>query len=165
MGDVGRPLRPIAPRTLLPGGGPDGNQPPGGGPNDDGRVRRASTACKLCQKRRTKCSGAPAPCTECATHQRECVFDQDADRRRKGSAKRTQEDLVNVRTFVNNLLSVLRDSNDDTTQQIIQLIRAGTSLEEIQAVVEQLAPTNVTQTEDAPFDPAHDHMTNFFQQH
>lgn len=55
MGDVGRPFRPIAPRTMPPGGGPDDNQPPGGGgPGDDGRVRRASTACKLCQKRRTK---------------------------------------------------------------------------------------------------------------
>ena len=57
MGDVGRGFRPIAPRTLPPGGG-EGSQSPlgnsGGGPPEDGRMKRASTACKECQKRRTR---------------------------------------------------------------------------------------------------------------
>jgi hypothetical protein len=58
MGDVGRAFRPIAPRTMPPGGG-GGGQPPlgsssGGGTPEDGRMKRASTACKECQKRRTR---------------------------------------------------------------------------------------------------------------
>lgn len=57
MGEVGRAFRPIAPRTMPPGGGA-GGQPPlgssGGGPTEDGRMKRASTACKECQKRRTR---------------------------------------------------------------------------------------------------------------
>lgn len=68
MGDVGRAFRPIAPRTMPPGGGV-GGQPPlgssGGGPPEDGRMKRASTACKECQKRRTRVNNHldPVQCT------------------------------------------------------------------------------------------------------
>jgi hypothetical protein len=84
MGDVGRAFRPIAPRTVPPSGGV-GGQPPlgssGGGPPEDARMKRASTACKECQKRRTRvtitiiqfnspyisvCSGSVPPDLYCA---------------------------------------------------------------------------------------------------
>jgi hypothetical protein len=57
MGDVGRAFRPIAPRTMPSGGGPGGDRPPGGGagaPPEEAKMKRASTACKECQKRRTR---------------------------------------------------------------------------------------------------------------
>lgn len=57
MGDVGRPFRAIAPRTIPSTGGGAGQLPGGnngGGAPDDGRMKRASTACKECQKRRTR---------------------------------------------------------------------------------------------------------------
>ena len=53
MGDVAA-FRPIAPKT---GGGAGGQPPLGssvGAPAEDGRMKRASTACKECQKRRTR---------------------------------------------------------------------------------------------------------------
>lgn len=101
------------------------------------------------------------------THQRECVFDQDADRRRKGSARRTQEDLENVRSFVENMLSVIRDGNEENTELIITLVRAGAPLEEIQAVVEQLADTptpHASPRNTAPDDAPNNHTSNFFDQ-
>jgi hypothetical protein len=57
MGDVGRAFRHIIPRTIPPGEGPGGEKSPGGGagvPPEEAKMKRASTACKECQKRRTR---------------------------------------------------------------------------------------------------------------
>ncbi|KAJ5216231.1 uncharacterized protein N7498_002638 [Penicillium cinerascens] len=141
MGDVGKQFRPIAPRTMPPGGGSGSPQPPNGGNghSDDGRMKRASTACKECQKRRTRCSmnGSGHSCTECETHGRDCLFDETSDRRRKAAAKRTQEDLANLREFVEQLLQLFRAGDNNTVQHLIHQIRSGASQEEIRVVVLQ----------------------------
>lgn len=53
-----RGYRPLAPRTRLLGGGGDGGEgagsPAGGSAPEEKRMRRASTACTECQKRRTR---------------------------------------------------------------------------------------------------------------
>lgn len=53
-----RGYRPLAPRTRLLGGsggdGGEGGSPSGGGAPEEKRMRRASTACTECQKRRTR---------------------------------------------------------------------------------------------------------------
>ncbi|KAJ5495713.1 hypothetical protein N7539_000829 [Penicillium diatomitis] len=135
MGDVGRGFRPIAPRTLPPGGG-EGSQSPlgnsGGGQPEDGRMKRASTACKECQKRRTRCSGPPI-CSECSQHNKECTFDEQADRRRKANARRTQEELATLTIFTDQLLKVIREYDGASIQRIIDKIRSSASREEIQA--------------------------------
>ncbi|QQK40658.1 C6 transcription factor SndA, putative [Penicillium digitatum] len=87
-------------------------------------MRRASTACTECQKRRTRCTGPPH-CTECSTHARECVFDEAADRRRKASAKRTQDQLDHFRSFVDDLIGLIRDGDGETVQYIVNTIRSG----------------------------------------
>lgn len=95
------------------------------------------------------------------------MFDQDADRRRKTSAKRTQDDLTNVRGFLENMLDVFRHGDDENIQLIITLIRAGASREEIQAMVRELSgntshasPRNPA-PDDAPGNAANNHMSNF----
>ncbi|KAJ5584329.1 uncharacterized protein N7459_004129 [Penicillium hispanicum] len=124
---------------MPPGGDFGGHQPPGsggGGLSEDGRMKRASTACKECQKRRTRCSGDP--CTECQAHQRNCVFDELSDRRRKASAKKTQEELNSLRDFVDQLLAVFRGSDNRAVQHLINTIRAGASQDDIRILLLQM---------------------------
>ncbi|KAJ5669476.1 hypothetical protein N7462_010546 [Penicillium macrosclerotiorum] len=162
MGEVGRPLRPIAPRTMPPGG--PGGLPPhggnGGGPPDDGRMRRASTACKECQRRRTRCSGE-SPCSECLAHDRECIVDETTDKRRKASQRRTLEELNNVREFLDQLLAVFRSSDTGTVQQLVNIIRAGASQDELRSAVQTLHAQN---PENPDFlrrsGPSHPHLDN-----
>ncbi|KAJ6163939.1 hypothetical protein N7470_002611 [Penicillium chermesinum] len=136
MGTTGRSFRAIKPRNN-PGEGSSGQLPGGssgrGPPPADGRVRRASTACQECQKRRTKCSGQP--CSECQTHIRECVFDKLSDRRRKATAKKTQEELTSLQEFVRELLGALRSSDGTLAQHTLDTIRAGASEDDILAAI------------------------------
>ncbi|KAJ5164127.1 uncharacterized protein N7500_005957 [Penicillium coprophilum] len=129
-----RGYRPLAPRTRLLGGsggdGGEGGSPAGGNAPEEKRMRRASTACTECQKRRTRCTGPPH-CTECSTHARECVFDEAADRRRKASAKRIQDQLDHFRSFVDDLIGLIRDSDGPTVQLIVNTIRSGATPGEI----------------------------------
>ncbi|KAJ6141201.1 hypothetical protein N7470_010097 [Penicillium chermesinum] len=152
MGTIGQPFRAIKPRND-PGEGSSGQLPAGssggGPPPADGRVRRASTACQECQKRRTMvdilknpplspqwcplCSGQP--CSECQTHTRECVFDKLSDRRRKATVKKTQEELTSLQEFMRELLGALRSSDGTLAQHTLDTIRAGASEDEILASI------------------------------
>ncbi|KAJ5316664.1 hypothetical protein PENANT_c019G01123 [Penicillium antarcticum] len=126
MTDVSRGLRPLAPRTSMggSGGGGAGGDSPGGGDDKDRRMRRASTACTECQKRRTRCSGHPQ-CDECRAHNRDCFFDEANDRRRKASARRTQDQLDYYRNFTEDLIASIRDRDGATVQLIVNAIRSG----------------------------------------
>ncbi|KAJ5129744.1 C6 transcription factor SndA [Penicillium bovifimosum] len=119
---INRGYRPLAPCTRLLGGD-EGARSPAAAPEEK-RTRRASTACTECQRRRTRCTGPPY-CTECSTHARECIFDEAADRRRKTSAKRTKEQLEHYRSFVDDLLGLIRDRDGPTVQSIVNMIRSG----------------------------------------
>ncbi|CDM34500.1 hypothetical protein DTO013E5_5003 [Penicillium roqueforti] len=136
-----RGYRPLAPRTRLLGGsggdGGEGGSPSGGGAPEEKRMRRASTACTECQKRRTRCTGPPN-CTECSTHARECVFDEAADRRRKASAKRIQDQLDHFRSFVDDLIGLIRDSDGPSVQLIVNTIRSGATPGEIRDILTRL---------------------------
>ncbi|KAJ6096582.1 hypothetical protein N7486_007328 [Penicillium sp. IBT 16267x] len=167
MGDAARPFRPIAPRTLPSDGGVGvGQHPPNGGPSEEGRMKRASTACKECQKRRTRCSGVP--CTECQAHKRECIFDELSDRRRKASAKKTQEELTSLRDFLDQLLDAFRSNDGAAVQHLINRIRAGASQEEIRRIVLHIHTQSSGSSSHSPdMDPnmINDHMSNFFDAH
>ncbi|KAJ5745133.1 hypothetical protein N7520_010315 [Penicillium odoratum] len=163
MGDATRPFRPIAPRTLTPGGGVEiGQLPPNGGSsNEEGQKKRASTACKECQKRRTR------------AHDRECVFDELSDRRRKASARRTQEELTRsqqelagLRDFLDQLLGALGSNDSDVVRHLIDTIRSGASHEEIRRAV-LLIHTQSSATHPHGMDPnmINNHMNNFFDSH
>ncbi|KAJ5792382.1 uncharacterized protein N7503_008360 [Penicillium pulvis] len=168
MGDAARPFRPIAPRTLTSADGVGvGQQPPNGAPSDEGRMKRASTACKECQRRRTRCSGVP--CSECVGHpDRECVFDELSDRRRKATAKKTQEELTSLRDFLDQLLEAFRSNDGAAVQHLINRIRAGASHEEIRRIVLHIhAQTAGSSSRPNDMDPniINDHMSHFFDSH
>ncbi|CAI7677999.1 unnamed protein product [Penicillium manginii] len=136
------------------GGGPGGDRPPGGGagaPPEEAKMKRASTACKECQKRRTRCTGMP--CTECVTHGRECVTDELSDKRRKASARRTQEELNDTRTILDSLLELMRIGDPASLQSMIQTVRGGAGLDEIRNFLDQVLPTqqsNILNTQHPP---------------
>lgn len=80
------------------------------------------------------------PCAECALHDRECVIDEFADKRRKVAAKRAQEDLKYYRGFVEQLLEALRSGDRATIDGILDVIRSGATHDEIRAVIARSAP-------------------------
>lgn len=80
------------------------------------------------------------PCAECALHDRECVIDEFADKRRKVAAKRAQEDLKYYRGFVEQLLEALRSGDRSTIDGILDVIRSGATHDEIRAVLARSAP-------------------------
>lgn len=174
MGDVGRPLRPIAPRITPLGGRPGGDRPPGGGagnPPEETKMKRASTACKECQKRRTRCTGMP--CTECTTHGRECITDELSDKRRKASAKKTQGELTETQAYLNQILEFLREGELTTVNHFIHTIRNGADFDAIRAYVIQALASQPPSTQPPIQSPHHSHhgmhpnmmdpnMRNFF---
>ncbi|OQE84915.1 hypothetical protein PENNAL_c0025G01301 [Penicillium nalgiovense] len=84
-----------------------------------------------------RCTGPPH-CTECSTHGRDCVFDEAADRRRKASAKRIQDQLDHFRSFVDDLIGLIRDSDGPTVQLIVNSIRSGATPGEIRDILTRL---------------------------
>lgn len=105
------------------------------------------------------------PCSECQAHGRECIFDELSDRRRKASAKRTQEELDTLRSFVEHLLGVFRDQDGGTVNQLIGLIRSGATQDEIHNAVMHLRAQSAGPTHHESMDHAmmnDHHMNNFF---
>ncbi|KAK5798461.1 hypothetical protein VI817_004751 [Penicillium citrinum] len=78
------------------------------------------------------------PCTECVTHGRECVTDELSDKRRKASAKRTQEELIDLRGFLDQILTVMRISDPAALQHFVQTVRAGADMNEIRDTVQRI---------------------------
>ncbi|PLB39573.1 Zn(II)2Cys6 transcription factor domain-containing protein [Aspergillus candidus] len=142
-----RSFRPIAPRALAESPVPG---PPIDEPNN--KIKRASTACTECKRRRTKCSAdtTGTPCTECALHNRECIIDEFADKRRKVAARRAHEDLKYYRGFLEQLLAAIRYGNLSTVDSIVDVIRSGASQEEIHATVSQFAGERLKEPDQLP---------------
>ncbi|KAJ6039019.1 C6 transcription factor SndA [Penicillium canescens] len=142
-------LRPLAPRTSIgaSGGGGAGTQSLGGGDDKDRRIRRSSTACRDCQRRRTKCSGHPK-CDECRVHNRECFFDKANDRRRKCFARRTQDQLHYYRRFTEDLISHFPDGDGATVQLIVDTIRSGADNQNLRELLIRL--DKAAETEEDP---------------
>ncbi|OCK85008.1 hypothetical protein K432DRAFT_431872 [Lepidopterella palustris CBS 459.81] len=67
--------------------------------------KRISTACHMCQKRKTKCDGNMPACTQCIRYKTNCVFTQTKKKRgpRKGSnyMKALEERLVKMESLLN----------------------------------------------------------------
>lgn len=126
-----RPLRALAPRiVLIP------ENVASGLATEEVKTKRASTACQECKRRRTRCSTG-APCSECAAHGRECIYDELADKRRKVAAKHTLEELEYYRGFLERLLESIRYGEPANIDTIIGVIRGGACQEEILVIVNQ----------------------------
>ncbi|CAI7637543.1 unnamed protein product, partial [Penicillium pancosmium] len=84
------------------------------------------------------CTGMP--CTECVTHGRECVTDELSDKRRKASARRTQEELNDTRSILESLLRLIRIGDAASLQSMVQTVRGGADLDEIRNFLDQVLP-------------------------
>ncbi|KAJ5238278.1 C6 transcription factor SndA [Penicillium chermesinum] len=148
MGTTGRSFRAIKPRNN-PGEGSSGQLPGEEQWSRTSSSRWSSEKGFNCLSRVSKktnkgrdpeeptplpvCSGQP--CSECQTHIRECVFDKLSDRRRKATAKKTQEELTSLQEFVRELLGALRSSDGTLAQHTLDTIRAGASEDDILAAI------------------------------
>ncbi|PYI11452.1 hypothetical protein BO78DRAFT_134685 [Aspergillus sclerotiicarbonarius CBS 121057] len=149
-----KPFRPIAPRRIP--------EPPApAAAPEEGKIKRASTACGECKRRRTKCSAdtTGTPCAECALHGRECVIDEFADKRRKVTAKRNEEELWYYRGALELVLKEIRIKELSTVNRFVAFIRSGASLEEILAFP-QPTPPDKTSTPDGVDSGVTDSNTN-----
>lgn len=70
------------------------------------------------------------------------IFDELADRRRKASARRMQEELIGLQEFLVQLLGVLREGNNAEVQYLVNAIRSGTSTQDIDLAIRRLLAYN-----------------------
>ncbi|KIW62405.1 hypothetical protein PV04_10583 [Phialophora macrospora] len=92
---------------------------------------RVSAACEACKKRKTKCSGGPAPCQLCETLGTECVIDLSLDMRRKAAFQRTIDESKNCQDALNALLDAVREGPSQRLDALFDYIRSGATNQEI----------------------------------
>ncbi|KAK6334461.1 hypothetical protein TWF730_003675 [Orbilia blumenaviensis] len=100
-------------------------------------AKRISSACGSCKKGKCKCSGPPAPCESCARKGRECVFEVALDGRRKESAKAALDAIKSKHDALESLFNCLQSGNDDAVLSLVNAIRKGSKLPELEKVVEK----------------------------
>ncbi|KAJ5982110.1 hypothetical protein N7451_012210 [Penicillium sp. IBT 35674x] len=127
-----RPIQPHLPNTK-----PPADEPSREDLVQDHSIRRLSAACRECQRRRTKCS-SENPCLECTKRGSICIFDMSSDKRRKGYARKLEEELDHCQNFLNDLLRAIRDSDNNSVQHIINTVRLGSSTHEIRFEVNKV---------------------------
>ncbi|KAK6519066.1 hypothetical protein TWF281_003755 [Arthrobotrys megalospora] len=110
--------------------------------------KRVSTACGSCKKGKCKCSGPPAPCESCARKGRECVFEAALDGRRKESARAALDAVKAKHNALESLFSCLQSGDDDVVFSLVDAIRKGSALPELEKVMEEHGQGNVRDTEE-----------------
>ncbi|RAL11938.1 Zn(II)2Cys6 transcription factor [Aspergillus homomorphus CBS 101889] len=103
--------------------------------------KRVSMACLACKKSKRKCSGVP-PCDNCRAFNRQCIFDETLDQRRRVAAKRTADELSYHRDMLNDLLKVMRAEDQSYGLKLLEIIRNDASAEEIRAFVDEILGRN-----------------------
>ncbi|KAJ5988264.1 C6 transcription factor [Penicillium waksmanii] len=99
-------------------------------------IKRRSTACNECQRRRTKCISG-IPCLECTKRNSRCIFEESSDKRRKSYERKIEEHLRYYRGLLDDLLEAIRHSSDDNVDRIFNIVRSGSSISEIQSMVKE----------------------------
>ncbi|PYH43596.1 Zn(II)2Cys6 transcription factor [Aspergillus saccharolyticus JOP 1030-1] len=99
--------------------------------------KRVSMACLACKKSKRKCSGVP-PCDNCRAFNRQCIFDETLDQRRRVAAKRTADELSYHRDMLNDLLKVMRAEDQSYGLKLLEIIRNDASAEEIRAFIDEI---------------------------
>lgn len=87
-----------------------------------------------------QCSGV-APCDNCRALNRECIFDESLDQRRRVAAKRTAEELNYHREMLNDLFKVIRSAEQTHAQKLLDIIRNDATPEEIRAYIDETLAT------------------------
>ncbi|KAB8227453.1 Zn(II)2Cys6 transcription factor [Aspergillus alliaceus] len=135
---------PTAPRQIAPGPSSlksdllPGDSPPGENnrtPMDPSK-KRVSMACLACKKSKRKCSGVP-PCDNCRAFNRQCIFDETLDQRRRVAAKRTADELSYHRDMLNDLLRVMRADDRSFGLRLLDIIRRDATAEEMRGFIDE----------------------------
>ncbi|KAF7622505.1 hypothetical protein AFLA_009041 [Aspergillus flavus NRRL3357] len=131
--------RQIAPGPSLKSELPPGDSPPGENyrttPMDPSK-KRVSMACLACKKSKRKCSGVP-PCDNCRAFNRQCIFDETLDQRRRVAAKRTADELSYHRDMLNDLLRVMRADDQSFGLRLLDIIRRDATAEEMRGFIDE----------------------------
>ncbi|KAJ5128345.1 hypothetical protein N7526_006511 [Penicillium atrosanguineum] len=98
--------------------------------------KRVSTACLACKKSKRKCSGS-APCANCTTFHRTCIFDESLDQRRRVAAKRTADELSYHRDLLDDLFRLVRSADQPTSLVLLDLIRRNASSSELRSYIDR----------------------------
>lgn len=79
------------------------------------------------------------PCSECAAHNRECIFDENADKRRKVYTKMTRDQLEYYRGFLERLVQSIRSADPQQLETLIGVIRQeSSSYDDIAVIVSEI---------------------------
>lgn len=97
--------------------------------------KRVSTACLACKKSKRKCSGS-APCSNCTTFHRTCIFDESLDQRRRVAAKRTADELSYHRDLLNDLFQLVRSADEPKSLILLDLIRKNAPPSELRSYID-----------------------------
>jgi hypothetical protein len=87
-----------------------------------------------------QCSGVP-PCDNCRALQRECIFDESLDQRRRVAAKRTADELEVHRDLLNDLFRVIRSAEESRAMKLLETIRNDATPEEIRVFIDETLAT------------------------
>ncbi|KAJ5554782.1 hypothetical protein N7461_003252 [Penicillium sp. DV-2018c] len=100
------------------------------------RVKKATTACEACQKRKTKVcisssSSSSFSSSSSADHSSNLTINSDNDGRRRITLKRKIQTLELDRDLLVRLVEAIRNDNDQQTPDVLNLIRSNAPLDEI----------------------------------
>lgn len=82
---------------------------------------RVSSACEACKRRKTKCSGEPAPCNMCEILGTECVIDATLDMRRRVAMQKTIDNSRSYRESLEGLITCIRDGDAEVLQALREI--------------------------------------------
>lgn len=86
--------------------------------------------------RELQCSGT-APCENCRTFHRVCVFDESLDQRRRVAAKRTADELSYHRDLLNDIFKLVREADEGKALDLLEIIRHDASADELRAFINE----------------------------
>ncbi|KIW70914.1 hypothetical protein PV04_03144 [Phialophora macrospora] len=98
------------------------NNPPPPDKLGRNKITRVGTACKSCKRRRSKCSGLPAPCKLCLQSGLECTFDPSLDGRR-ACHREYREAFMLQNRILTSLVQVIRFGSPSHREAVIECIR------------------------------------------
>ncbi|KAL5334190.1 hypothetical protein BJX70DRAFT_405562 [Aspergillus crustosus] len=94
------------------------------------QLKKSTTACLECRKKRQKCDGT-SPCNYCRISGAECVIDKEGDGRRKILLKRKLESLEQDNKLLLEVFTTLREADDERALDFFGFLRSNVSLEDI----------------------------------
>jgi hypothetical protein len=143
------PTRPPPPLAPFPtGAGGRVSSPPA-----SARSRKASTACLACKQRKSKASHetrAPCrdhlvdlgqcneghPCEACQLRQSPCVYDRNADQRRRAATQKNIQEFNRQRLLLGGVLAIIQSGQPERTDYLCNLIRSDADLSDLATHIE-----------------------------